>query len=208
MHHHGHHGHHGHAHNHAHNIALMHHQHHSDMHHSAHHAAHHRGGHRRAHRFGDDDNVVVYLPPPSGTVLTVTFTTEIPGFPRLNSLPSSMEVESGGGGYAALLESSNRLIQQLNHAVEENYATPMRLRRICLCISILCFLGFGISGFMAVSTFGAPAAVGGVVACFLGFAIFGIFIPVGISKYYSTRYLTSIQDCLDQTNRSLRGFHW
>ncbi len=147
-----------------------------------------------------------------GAVLSITYDSSIPGFPKQYEIPSLLAQEAGyanNNGYMSSTENLNTFIYKLNIAAKGG-TFPPQLRFGLWGITILCFFGFIMSSMIPLAVFHEPPSIAGIIVCFIGFGIFGIFLPASLGFYYRSKFTTDLQNAISLENQiaTRYGFHW
>ena len=111
--------------------------------------------------------------------------------------------------YMGSVENLNTFIFKLNNAVRAGMPPP-GLRFVLWGLTMLCFFGFALSSFITVVALDQSPSIGGIIACFIGFALFGIFLPQGLGYYYHNTLMDGLQRAISSENQiaTPRGYHW
>ena len=138
------------------------------------------------------------FPAPVGTALSMTF---IPGQPM-----PQQPVSPPGTEQLISVHELNSFTSRLDGIFQTN-SIPQWMRYFCYAMTFLCFFGFVIIGFTSVA---AGPNTGGIIVCFVGFALFGVFMPIGMANYYKGILEREVRSFIEQTNRECisRGYHW
>ncbi len=152
------------------------------------------------------------LQPPPGTVLTIIYSGEVPGFQTQKILPpmiqqlASMTAMSGRKPYLGDIKDYNQFIRKLNIAIKDALP-PDNFAGFYWINCFLLFIAFLICCILVPSN---PKALGGIIAMAVLFVGWGIIMPFILNQLYKYNLPSAISRILSEENRiaSACGFQW